>query len=185
MAVRPFFKLKQRSICREAVLCYVEAASDELWVTPEPHRPTHLELPLSLFAEDAVLVETIEHYDVAHRIKAFKFAPRTSYDWHCDGNARTTAINLQLNAFGTSGVLYGKDLPGAQTHTEVQLLAHERDCYYLVDLQTPHMVVNLSDVTRYVVTVGMTVPYADVRRRLFRDIDYSTGGCVPQKASEA
>jgi hypothetical protein len=177
----PFLRLVQKSACREEVLEYVQAASSELWVTPEPHRPTHLELPLSLFAKDKVFTDVIKRFDVGHRIKAFQFAPHTSYDWHCDGNSRTTAINLQLNAFGTSGVLYGQDKPGAQTHTEVRLLAHERDSYYLVDLQTPHMVVNLSDTTRYVVTVGFTVDYDAMRRKLFRHIDFSTCGVKPNE----
>lgn len=175
-----YTKFKQRSTVRKDVLFLVEGAPESFWLSPALHLPQHLPLPIHLFEPDSDVVKLMRRFKSEQRAAAFRFQPHSTYDWHVDSNKRQASINILLNAHHDSWTLFGRHSKETQTHVDVEVLNYGVDCYYLLDLQTPHMVVNASDQVRYVVSIGFDYPF-DLLRAASSMFER---GIPPQKASE-
>ena len=98
------------------------------------------------------------------RTHYLKFDPMTCYNWHTD-IARKCSINFLLNDPADSLTLFRQPIPNSTLWYNIQQLKYDLFQPTLLNVRESHCVLNYSQETRYVLTIGFTldVTYADVK----------------------
>jgi hypothetical protein len=136
-----------------------EANETNEWVKIHDKIQSAIELDVSLFEQDSDLMSIITFLGSEKRIRVLRTLPWTTYDWHKDSGVRYSAINLLVTGHNTSLTLFGTSHSDKLEHRDVERVQYEENSFYLINLQREHMVLNLSDETRYAVTIGFSLPY--------------------------
>jgi len=82
----------------------------------------------------------------------FKMDPMNYYTFHTDAS-RHVAVNMLLEG-PNSYTMFGEKTISAEV-TKVEQLVYEESSYYIFNTAKPHAVLNLSDKTRYLLTIGI------------------------------
>lgn len=154
-----YTRLDSPSVNVQRLFDRVEAANSNYhWgrVTPSFH-PSILLDPSILDGDDQVQ-QLIKAFNLHDRIRLLKSDEMSVYCWHTD-TSRKCSINLLLNAHETSYTLFGTPKQGTLDYLDIKRLKYEQNYFYLFDTQTPHMVVNLDPNPRYLLSIGISVPY--------------------------
>ena len=94
----------------------------------------------------------------------FKMNPRSYYNFHVD-STRNVAINMLLEG-PDSYTMFGKQTESIEVTNVTDQLIYEDSAYYIFNTASPHSVLNLSQNTRYLLTIGipdLNVSYEDVK----------------------
>jgi hypothetical protein len=78
--------------------------------------------------------------------------PKNYYGFHVDA-LRHVAVNMMLEG-SDSYTMFGEKTASAEV-TKIEQLMYEDSSYYIFNTSKPHAVLNLSDNTRYLLTVGI------------------------------
>lgn len=78
--------------------------------------------------------------------------PKNYYAFHVDAS-RHVAVNMMLEG-PDSHTMFGEKTASAEV-TKIEQLMYEDSSYYIFNTSKPHAVLNLSDNTRYLLTVGI------------------------------
>lgn len=148
-----FYQLKSKSKNRKQILDYCLAQTD--WTTAaENGRYSfyQIKLPKELYSDDPVLSYYGQQAGV---VRVFKMLANTYYALHVD-SYRAVSFNMLLNDSCNSTTFFdvGK-CGGFRRHQfNVYNLAYEPDCYYLLNTQIRHAVINLNQ-DRYLLSIGL------------------------------
>lgn len=141
-----FYKLENKDSLIDTLLVEIQSRSD--WFGSNGF--DILKLPLKLFLGHSVF-PLISKYNGSPII--LKLNPMTWYDWHTD-ETRQCAINMLIE--GTdSRTFFGNRL--SRDIVELTELTYEPSCYYLINTQQKHAVLNLNN-TRYMLSIGFNNP---------------------------
>jgi hypothetical protein len=101
------------------------------------------------------------------RTNYLKFDPMTCYDWHVDA-ARNCSINFLLNDVPESLTLFREYIEDSRHWYNIKRLKYNLYQPTLLNVKEQHCVINYSQETRYVLTIGFTldVSYMNVKRFL-------------------
>jgi hypothetical protein len=127
--------------------------------------PSTIQAPSSF--EDSKFMADLRAEFKNVRTHYLKFDPMTCYDWHTDV-ARNCSINFLLNDPVDSLTLFREFIEGSGHWYNIKRLKYNLFQPTLLNVREQHSVINYSQETRYVLTVGFTldVTYMNVKRFL-------------------
>lgn len=150
-----FIKLKTESTLKNSLLNFAESSKN--WI----HRNAFdlIVVPHHLIKDDPVVKEIVSNFNV--KLVIFKMKPWQFYRFHVDA-IRSCALNLFLSG-ADSQTYYGESTEDEEI-MNIEELVWDPDCYYLLNTQNKHAVVNRNNV-RYMFSLGFDpgVEYQTVR----------------------
>ncbi len=148
-----FIQLSTGSTCTAEILKFAESNTN--WL----HKNAFdlVVVPFHILANDSIIKRISNEFNSTPVI--FKMPPWQFYRFHTDA-ARGCALNLFLSG-ADSQTYYGEDTPDEEVVTITEL-NYQKDCYYLLNTQIKHAVINRNNV-RYMFSLGINADYAAVR----------------------
>lgn len=127
--------------------------------------PSTYQAPTSF--ENSKFMEDLRKEFKHVRTNYLKFDPMTCYDWHVDA-ARNCSINFLLNDVVDSLTLFRNYIQDSRHWYDIKRLKYNLFEPTLLNVKEEHSVINFSNETRYVLTIGFTldVSYMNVKRFL-------------------
>ena len=126
------------------------------WWRENPTVEWKISLPYDIFEDDPKSKRLVQEFVEPNRLYIQKLEPKTSYFWHID-YARYTSITMGLNEFENSYTLFGGPREGNHI-PNLDPLRYKPNHAYLTDGSKLHCGVNLSNQTRYLLSVSLTKP---------------------------
>ena len=109
--------------------------------------------PVELFNNNPKLSEVITKYNLRSNI--FTMEPNTTYNWHRDAT-RYAAFNCLLGDDPDYLTVFASDSESTKPmYFSSERLVYEKNRFYLLNTQVPHLVVNYSNNYRSVLTLGV------------------------------
>jgi len=134
----------------------INNASPEDWWREANHVEWKLSVPYDTFVEDPKTQALITKFVEPTRLYIQRLEPKTCYNWHID-YARYTSITMGMNVFEDSMTLFGG--PREYGHIpNLDPLYYTPDSVYLIDGSLLHCGLNLSNQTRYLLSLSLTPP---------------------------
>ena len=138
----------------------VNNASDSDWHRDRADVEWRICIPKSIFAEDPKTSALIEKFVNPNRVFIQRLEAKTSYAWHID-YPRKASLSVCLNCFDNSYTLFGeksnKSL-GPNHIPNLDPLFYTPRSMYLFSGNKWHTGINLSDETRYLISITLTEP---------------------------
>lgn len=135
-----FFKLPYKSTIREALLDFARTDKSN-WI---PYYTfVAKKIPDCLLGEDPFLKKLYAHRKFLAGV--MKLEPNIGYQWHRDTN-RDAGINMLLNYEAPSHLLFSRNQTNNEIMCNFDELKYEKDAYYLINSDIPHMVINFEEV---------------------------------------
>jgi hypothetical protein len=135
-----FYKLPWTSIIREEVLDFARTDTSP-WI---PYYTfVAKKIPDCMLAQDPFLKKLYAHRKFIAGV--MKLEKNIGYQWHVDTN-RDAGINMLLNYEAPSHLLFSRNQTNNEIMCNFDELKYEKDKYYLINSDIPHMVINFSEV---------------------------------------
>lgn len=135
-----FFKLPWTSTIREEVLDFAKTDKSN-WI---PYYTfVAKKIPDCVLGQDAFLKKLYAHRPFLAGV--MKLEPHIGYQWHVDTN-RDAGINMLLNYEAPSHLIFSRNQTNNQIMCNFDELHYEKDAYYLINSDVPHMVINFEEV---------------------------------------
>jgi hypothetical protein len=160
-----YYKASHIQVVDEQLLEEAKAANYSSGVVEKNTGKTPSTVQATTSFENSKFIADLRKEFKSVRTHYLKFDPMTCYDWHTD-IARNCSINFLLNDPEDSLTLFREYLFGI--NYKIIRLKYDLFQPTLLNVKAPHCVINYSQETRYVLTVGFTldVSYMDVKRFL-------------------
>lgn len=148
-----FIQLSTGSTCTAEILKFAESNTN--WL----HKNAFdlVVVPFHIVDNDSIIKRISNKFNSTPVI--FKMSPWQFYRFHTDA-VRGCALNLFLSG-SDSQTYYGEDTPDEEVMTITEL-NYQKDCYYLLNTQIKHAVINRNNV-RYMFSLGIGADYAATR----------------------
>lgn len=152
-----YFKLKTTSSIKNELLQLAKESPDNKWMLLRGFNV--LPVNSEMLEKDSFIQKLKDRFTLRPGI--FKMDPKNFYTFHVDAS-RQVAINMLLEG-PDSYTMFGEKTESVEV-TKVDQLVYDDSAYYIFDTSTPHAVLNLSNNTRYLLTLGIVdADYATVK----------------------
>jgi len=148
------YKLNSKSLIKEELLSLAKNSLVTEWMLLRGFNV--MPVPMNILEADPLVVALSKRFTIKPGI--FKMDPKNYYAFHVDAS-RHVAVNMMLEG-PNSYTMFGEKTASVEV-TKVEQLAYEDSSYYIFNTSKPHSVLNLSDNTRYLLTIGIINPEVD------------------------
>lgn len=140
----------------ERIWNIINSASPSDWWRENNYVEWRISLPYDIFDHEKISGALIKNFVEPRRLYIQRLEPKTSYNWHAD-YARFTSITMGLNVFEKSYTVFSE--PREYNHfCNLDVLYYRPNHAYLIDGTKLHTGFNLSDETRYLLSVSLSKP---------------------------
>jgi hypothetical protein len=142
------YKLNSKSLIKEELISLAKNSHPGEWMLLRGFNV--MPVPMHILENDPLVVALSKRFTFKPGI--FKMDPKNYYAFHVDAS-RHVAVNMMLEG-PDSYTMFGEKTASAEV-TKIEQLMYEDSSYYIFNTSKPHAVLNLSDNTRYLLTVGI------------------------------